>query len=463
MKVAICSHFGGFQSSYALHVGWHERARLLERYGVQFDFFVNTKCKENLYPSQRNCLPNPPSGKPFSDRVALFTNAYVDLLEDYDVILTVDMLYQKKGNFLACNAAMREASKKLKAWWCHWIHSGWIHPEPESRYPENLRFSLPPRSFLVYLNSFELPELAKMYGIPLDNQYTYAVYNPKDIRSFYEMDALVWTICDRLDLPNKDVVQVFPVCATRMDSKGIDGVIHTIAACKRAGRKVALIVADANSRKRKEEVDAKKAFMNGLGLVENSDYLWTSDINNRQPISRKTVADLFKLSNLFVFTSWRETVGNIFQEAKISGCTLVLNENLPCLVEMGGHDAIYINSTHKTPGVRDGRSGDLQLVNYGNGDEAFYDVVAGLALSRIRSLQHQWYFSFDRIWLDQMEPLLRTAYTASRGLDFSSCERLDEWTKPVYIPKPWEAYNRNKHWGHDMKGAPLVPGGENEC
>jgi len=54
MKVAICSHFGGFQPSYALHVGWHERGRILERYGVDFDFLVNEKCKDKLYPHQKN-------------------------------------------------------------------------------------------------------------------------------------------------------------------------------------------------------------------------------------------------------------------------------------------------------------------------------------------------------------------------------------------------------------------------
>lgn len=456
MKVAICSHFGGFQSSYALHVGWHERARLLERYGVDFDFLVNVKCADNLYPHQVNCLPNPPSSKPFEQRVAMFNAAYLELLKPYDVVLTADMVYQRKGNFLATSAAMRKAAEHLKAWWCHWVHSSWTEPEPGARYPDNLRYKMPPRSFLIYLNSFELPDLARMYGA--QPWQCYPVYNPKDIRSFYEMDPLAWKITDVLGLPRKQVVQIFPVCTTRMDSKGIDGVIHALAAFKRLGQRVALIIANANSRKRPEEIALKKQFMNDLGLVEGQDYIWTSDINNHKPLPRKTVADLFKLSNLFVFTSWRETVGNVFQEAKISGCQLVLNENLPCLREMGGRDAVYVNSSYKTPGIRDGQTGDLQQVSYHPGPERFWDEVAHVVIPRLRDLKDQWFFCLDRIWLDQMEPLLRRAWLASRGEKFMDVQQLDTWSLPVTAPTPWAAYGINWQWGKDMVGAPVIGG-----
>ena len=42
-KVAILTHFGNFQSGYALHVGWLERARMMNKFGVDFDFLVNEK------------------------------------------------------------------------------------------------------------------------------------------------------------------------------------------------------------------------------------------------------------------------------------------------------------------------------------------------------------------------------------------------------------------------------------
>lgn len=455
VRVAICSHFSGFQSSYALHVGWHERARLLERHQINFDFLVNKKCREGLYPHQKNCLINPPTADPFRVRTQAFYKLYKDVLKDYDVILTADLVYQRKGNFLAYNAAMNKVAPELKGWWCHWIHSSWTARNPNVGYPESLRYNLAPRSFLVYLNSFELPGLQQMYNAPPDK--TYAVYNPKDIRSFHEMSPLVWRVSDILDFKNKDAIQIFPFCTTRMDAKGILGVIKVHAALKRAGKKVALVLANANSSKRRAEIANKKKYMESLGLKENEDYLWTCDINNDKPIPRKDVADIFKLSNLFVFASWRETVGNVFQEAKISGCLLVLNHALPCLQEMGGKDAIYIMTDHKTPGVRDGEPGDFQKVMYQNGTEnSFFDEVAATVIKRLPDKSHQWSFSLDSIFEQQMCPLLIRAYRASKGEDYSDIAAV-KYVGERALPQPFAAYGVNKQWGKDMTGAPLQP------
>jgi hypothetical protein len=424
MKVAICSHFGGFQPSYALHVGWLERAKMLKRFNVDFDFLVNEKCEKNLYPNQIECLPNPSPKQPFIKKVDIFSDAYSVLLEDYDVILTADMMYQKKGNFLAHNAAQRKIADKLKAWWCHWIHSGWVNPE-KVKYPDSLRFKLPPKSFMVYLNSYELDGVQKMYSAPQDK--VYAVYNPKDIRSFYDVSKLVWRITDEIQFWNKDIIQIFPFCSTRMDAKGIDGVIHVTAACKRAGKKIGLILCNSNSKSMHKQIQQKDIFMKKLGLVEFEDYIWTSKINNDKAVPRKDIADLFKMSNLFTFTSWRETVGNVFQEAMISGCQLILNENLPCLKEMGGEDAIYISSTHKTLGVKDGENGDMQIVSYNSGIENYFDIVAKVAIEKVKPIKNQWVFSLDKIWLNQMEPLLRRAYLASQGKDYSQVKPYEKW------------------------------------
>lgn len=416
MKIAILSHFGTFQPSYALHVGWHERARLLHRYGVNFDFLVNEGVKSDSFPHQVNCLKIPSSKVAFDERVKMFAEEYRRLLVDYDVILTSDLVYQSKGNFLAQNAAMRIAALNLKAWWCHWIHSSWTAPQQDVGYPQNLRFKMPPRSFLVYLNSFELPNLARMYGTNLHN--CHAVYNPKDYRSFHNFDPLSNRIIDELEIPEKQAVQIFPFCTTRMDAKGIDGVIHCAAALKRAGINTALILANANSNKRVSEVAGKKKFMESLGLIEGKDFVWTSDLNDGKAVSRAVIADLFKVSNYFVFTSWRETVGNVFQEAKINGCQLVLNYNLPCLREMGGKEALFVQSSFKTPGISDGQSGDFQLVSYNPSEVSYWDEVVEHLVPKLPSLEHKWAFSFDNIWKNQFWPLLHRAYCFSQGKEY---------------------------------------------
>ena len=154
-KIGILSHFGSFQPGYALHVGWLERARLLEYVGEDFDFLVNENTPEGLYPQQKNVLRKPDEAAPkggitanrrvFDRRVQHYRKLYRDVLEPYEVILTSDLLYQTKGDFLAWNQAARYAQQDFKVqglgkWWLHWVHSAWTAPRPNAGYPETLRY-----------------------------------------------------------------------------------------------------------------------------------------------------------------------------------------------------------------------------------------------------------------------------------------------------------------------------------
>lgn len=414
MKIGILSHFGSFQASYALHVGWHERARLLQNFNQDFDFLVDKHCKEGLFPNQVNM----PSGRvktslPFEERAEHFRNLYKKVLKPYDIVLTADLMYQIKANFLAYNQGLRLAAPQLKCRWAHWIHSGWMQrPKQLPRYPESLRWELPEpergNHKIIYLNSWELNDVARMYNTSGKN--VYCVYNPKDPRTFFDFSPTTCEIVQRLDLPNKDIFQIFPHSAERMHSKGISSVIRVFSALKRQGMRVAICFANANSRSVQPEIEAEKMNMRvHYDLIENEDYIFTSDIiPNRKPLPRKDVGDLFRMSNLFVFGSWRETVGNCFQEAKVSGCLLVLSDGLPSALEMGGSDAIYFKTTHKTPGVRDGYTGDTQTVSY-HDEYGYFDHYAKLIidrLSRTTPLTERWKFSWEWIWENQFKPLI---------------------------------------------------------
>ncbi len=413
MKIGILSHFGSFQASYALHVGWFERARLLQHFNQDFDFLVDKHCKADLFPNQVNM----PSGRvktsrDFKERAEHFAELYKEILQPYDIVLTADVLYQIKANFLAYNQGVRWAAPHLNCRWAHWIHSGWMRrPQPLPRYPESLRWELPKdgRHRVVYLNSWELNDVAAMYNTSGKN--VYCVYNPKDPRTFFNFSDMTCEIIKKLNLPEKDIVQIFPHSAERMDAKGIDAVIRVFSALKRAGARVAIIFANANSRSVQTEIANKKTHMaQRYNLIENEDYLFTSDMMvNRRPLPRRDVADLFRMSNLFVFGSWRETVGNCFQEAKAAGNLLVLNQGLPSACEMGGKDAIYFQSTHKTPGVRDGYTGDTRVVNYSPSEDAYFDAYANIILDRLSSmpkLTDRWQFSWEWIWENQFKQLI---------------------------------------------------------
>lgn len=417
MKVAVLTHFQGLAPSYALAVGWYERARLLEYYGegfgVEFDFLTAKNCPEGCYPNQKSVLATVPGSKPFDYKVKVFTDQYLELLEPYDVVLTADIIYQRKGNFLAWNQAMRNASKHLKAWWCHWIHSSWTdRPQVlNTKDPDHLRYTMMDRSFLVYMNSYEVKHVAKMYDTAEKN--IRVVYNNKDPRVFFDFHPHSWSIVRQLSLFDKDVITVFPHCSTRMDAKGFDGVVQVIAALKRYGLKVGMVFCNANARKVQPEIEEKRQLMKRMDLHEYEDYMFTHALDDWKPMPRKVIRDLMRISNIFIFASWRETTGNIFQEAQISGNLLVLNSNLPCLRELATKNdkkVVWLSSSFKTPGVRDGCTGDFQMVDYHPTPTMYLDqLVEREILPRLEDKHYQWDFSFEKIWMTQLWPLLQEA------------------------------------------------------
>lgn len=419
-KIGILTHFLRFDPGYALHVGWLERAKLLKYFDQNFDFLVDQRCNEKHYPNQVACLKGIKSSVSFDKRVEHFTAQYLELLPKYDVVLTADLLYQLKGNFLAYNAALKTAQVDIDAnrvgqgkpytRYFNWIHSSWTERPSGVKYPESLKYETMPNSKVVYLNSYELNDVARMYNTT--GKGVYCVYNPKDFRSFNNFHRYSWEICRRLNLADKDAIQLFPHCATRMEGKGFDAVVQVFAALKRAGLRVAIIFAQANARKVQGEVAQRKVEMaERYNLIEGEDYLFTTDIVPKwKPLPRRAISDLFKVANIFVSGSYRETVGNTFQEAKISGNLLVLNMHVPAFVEMGGREAILFPFNYSTPGKRDGQTGNLQQVNFREsmgGEDKFFDmVVMEQILPWLPDRSHLWQFSYEQIWEKQFKPLL---------------------------------------------------------
>jgi len=403
MKIAILSHFGSFQDGYALHIGWLARAKLLEYFKQDFDFLVDSRCSTDIYPHMiKNLVP--PKARDFEEKVDFYTEQYRTLLKDYDAILTPDLIYQKGGNFLCWNQAIRNSAPDLKAHWYHWIHSSWTNPPPNPKYPDSLRYSLPPKSTIVYMNKSERQGVAKMYNCSLDD--VACVYNPKDFREFNDFHSLAWDITKMLKFYEKDAIQIFPHCSTRMDSKGVDRIINIFAALKKKGLKVALVFANANASRVQSEIMVKKSLAIANGLIENEDFIFTSDLNENRPLPRKAVADLYKLANIFVFASYSEVSPNVELEAKISGNLLVLSNRLPALAEFGGSQAIYFDASFRTPGIPSGENGDLQRVDYQPTPEVWFDSFVEQVIPRIPDRSDLWEFSYERIWNDQLKPLL---------------------------------------------------------
>jgi len=415
-KIGILTHFNSYQAGYALSVGWNERARLLEYHEQDFDFLVNETCPEGLYPHQLNVLGRMPKDKPFEKRARFFRKNYRQVLEPYDVILTADLIYQRKNNFLAWNQAMRWVNEDFKVRgmnkrWFHWIHSAFTNRDTRAGYPDNLRFQPMDNSTLVYMNESEKTGLAAMYGVKPEQ--VACVFNPKDFRSFHNFHPYAWEITKLMDFANKDYIQLMPFCTTRGDAKGVLEAIEVAATLKRMGKKVALVLANANARRQGGEIAKKNHMMEKLGLVrcrpsdgpgQKADYIWTSDLVERQgPLPREAVANLFLCSNYFVFGSWREVCPNVLLEARINGNFVVVNQNTAPLVEFAGPFSGTFSAPSKMPGVPDHAPGEMRRKAMRQYD---YEQIAKAVIEKAPSRKHLWAFSFEQIWHKQLRPLI---------------------------------------------------------
>ena len=133
------------------------------------------------------------------------------------------------------------------------------------------------------------------------------------------------------------------------------------------------------------------------------------------PLPRKAVADLFKLSNLFVFASCRESCSNVLMEARIAGCLMVVNENTAPLVEFAGRSAIRFKGRSKTPGLVDGHPREWAEVGDPTYDTPeFYIRLADTILSELNTQGMMYYsrreaireFSYETVWNKYMRPAL---------------------------------------------------------
>jgi len=400
MKIGILTHFNSWQGGYALHVGWLERAKLLQYFNQDFDFLVNENCPTDIFPNSLNILTKPAKGKNFTSQVKHYCNLYREVLEPYDYILTADIIYQR--NFIPQNAAIHKVAGELKGHFYHWIHSAWTKRKEDLEYPENLRYKLPPNSTIVYMNKADIGNIASMYGT--DTDHVTCVYNAKDPRSFFDFDDISWEITKILNPWQKQVFSVFPHCATRMDAKGLDYVIKILGALKRARLNVGVVFPNANAGKRTNEIIERKALLAAQGLEDKKDFLFTSDLLDNKPLPRKSVADMFRISNLFVFASYSEVSPNILLEAQISECLCVLTNRVASISEFGGPGAVYFDASYKTPGIPSGEVGDLQEVSFKD-EEKYFDEVAAKIIPRLRP-KHIWQYSYEWIWENQFKKLL---------------------------------------------------------
>lgn len=268
-------------------------------------------------------------------------------LQDITHLICHDIFFI--DTYLPYNIALRESNLNCKFF-------AWTHSAPSTRpvldgNPHANRYTLPPRTKLVYLNHDKVTNIAEMYGAW--NKDVRVVHNSRDPRTFWNLDPFVTELMNRYALLERDIISIYPLSTPRMVSgKGLDKVIRIHGKLKQLGYKTCLIVpnAHANASPEQRSISELRTWAAEQG-IENHELIFTSQEKeeNRLGVSPEIVSGLFRISNVFIFPTVSENSSLVLLEAMLSANLLVLNETVGTLREHAGDHALYMDFSYREP------------------------------------------------------------------------------------------------------------------
>jgi len=324
LKIGVMSHFKRFAESFSPSQAFRRQITMLQNEGHNVVAFVMEGSTFELGCETRPVMINFKRVKNVvSEKVK---TEMVDMLrkeidDSFDIIITHDLFLD---SMITYRKAIAECGIDVK--WLHTARSGLSHSI--EKFGDDARY--------VYLNYADTAHFARQLGVKQEDIRT--IFNDKEPAIFLNWDKDTKMIVDKLKLWEKEVVQVYPICTSRMGAKQLREVIKVFSTLKRMGKSVGLVIANSNGRKRVEQLDEEIEFAKRLGLIHGEDFVFTSlltteehDLLNETP--QRVVSELFQLSNLFVMASVAEVGSNIVLEASLGKNLLVLNSDLPNLFD----------------------------------------------------------------------------------------------------------------------------------
>ena len=384
-KVGILTTFGNFDTSYSLvsvvrdqliaHVAHGYEPVLFVLKGFDGDVPEGVTVRPivpRLYLEayQGNQVPDT-----WEEEVGRVTAAFRKHMSDIDILLAHDIIFI--DTYLPYNLGLRKANIKARQF--HFIHSA-PSPRPNIEGPHANRYTLPPKSKLVYLNREQVIPLAEMYGVwPQDVR---VVENAIDARTLYDQDPLVTKLIEKYGLYQRDIVSVYPVSATRMvDGKQIDVVIKIHEALRAIGHNPLLVVPTAHANGERERAQCQQR------ANEHVVFTGLEDTRYEQGVTRKVVGDLFRLGNTFILPSVSENCSLILLEAMLAGNLLVLNEDCPGLQSLVERDgALWFKFGNLRMGVR---NREIALDNQQYYMDIARIISAEVAQNKMFKVKHQ--------------------------------------------------------------------------
>jgi hypothetical protein len=198
------------------------------------------------------------------------------------------------------------------------------------------RRHLPPGHLLLTCNADLAVRLAAYYSTPVEQIKT--LQNARDVRAFLNMPPLASEIVTRLQLHRTDIVQIYPISVDRWVAKGVRELLRAfksiVFAANEAEKTVRLVLATSHANGASEQKFLvplrREVEAHGLSsVVTITSDLWPATATYGLPTD--VIRSLFAVSNVFLFPTISEAASLILREAALSGCLLVLNDNVPQL------------------------------------------------------------------------------------------------------------------------------------
>lgn len=359
MKVAILTMFCGLSATYSLVNVVADQIKMLLASNIQVKVLVSETCPDHerrgIFSSEKIewiKITNSLHGKniqwhdyssatgnvheTFFEEAAIISRDYIKHLQDVDVCIMHDILYQ--GWHLVHNIAIRQAQKELPGLrFIEFTHSLPVNRPQSTEYPFSARFSDMPGTRFVYPTYSGIAALAKQYDIPEGK--CAVVYNTIPLIESMSRDTR--NLADRIDIFNAEILIIYPARLTT--GKKFEKVAALAGAIKtRTGKNTKVIFCDFPSADIPVAVYKKIIRSEGKRYgLSDQDLLFTSDAGYIDGFPRGSVLELFTLSNLFICPSYSESFGLTVLEAASRGNFLVLNEAVPALKELGNSLGAY--------------------------------------------------------------------------------------------------------------------------
>ncbi|MEG0022430.1 MAG: glycosyltransferase [Bacilli bacterium] len=358
MKIAILTMFNGLSSTYSLVNVVSEQLKMLLNDNIKVKVLVSEHCPDDertgIFKSDRIewiKVVNSQNGEifhwknynritekvdeKFFKQAELITNDYIKYLSDVDICIMHDILYQ--GTHLIHNVAIRNAVKSLPhVKFLSFTHSAPVKHE-ELEYPFDCLYKEMENTTFIYPTTCGLDAISKQYNTDIKN--CYCVNNSIDI--IENNNEELNEIKKHIDFTKSDIIIVYPARLTM--AKRFHIITEFAGYFKKyCDKKVSVIFCDFPSSDIPS--DTYKYIIKDTGIkngLDEEDIIFTSECGFKNGVSRKTVFDLFTLSNLYICPSYSESFGLTVIEASSRGNYIVLNEAVPALKEIGTNIDAY--------------------------------------------------------------------------------------------------------------------------